>query len=146
MGAFFGRPGEIFRITDSPSEQETEAIFQELCRYNLARLEDTAPKGLGVYYEDADGKMIAGLIGETHGNWLAVEYLWVEEKLRGQGIGGELLKKAEEEARKRGSRFAFVNTFDFQAPWLYTRFGYKEVFVLEDYPLTGKRRYYTKKL
>ena len=59
---------------------------------------------------------MAGLVAETFGNWLEIEYLFVREELRGQGIGSKLLQQAESEAKNRNCRFAFVNTYQFQAP------------------------------
>ena len=87
-----------------------------------------------------------GLLGNTRGNWLSVKYLWVSEELRGQGIGKQILLKAEETAKERGCKYVFLDTFSFQAPEFYKKFGYCEVFVLENYPITGKRHYFTKEL
>jgi len=72
--------------------------------------------------------------------------LYVKEELRGQGIGSKLLQQAETEAKNRNCRFAFVNTYQFQAPDFYKRYGYKEVFSLQDYPYIGQRYYYQKDL
>jgi Acetyltransferases len=135
-----------FNITDKIKKQDEETIFSGLLEYNLARIEDRNPKDLGVYMEDEKGEMIAGLIGNTHGNWMTVKYLWVSEKLRGQNIGSQILKKAEETAKKRGCKYAFLDTFSFQAPEFYKKYGYKEQFVLEEYPVEGKRYYFTKNL
>ena len=70
----------------------------------------------------------------------------VGEAFRGQGLGSRLLEAAENEARQRGCKYAFVDTFSFQAPAFYEKHGYREVFTLEDYPYTEKRHYYTKAL
>ena len=43
-------------------------------------------------------------------------------------------------------QIAFVDTFSFQAPAFYKKHDYREVFTLEEYPYTGRRHYYTKKL
>ena len=51
-------------------------------------------------------------------------------------------KKKKDERQKN----AFVDTFSFQAPAFYKKYGYREVFTLEEYPYTGKRHYYTKEL
>ncbi|WP_313151725.1 GNAT family N-acetyltransferase [Lacrimispora sp.] len=135
-----------FKITDKIKKQDEELIYQGLLDYNLARIEDKNPRDLGVYLQDEAGEKVGGLIGNTHGNWLFVKYLWVMEDLRGQNIGSELLKQAEETAKERGCRYAFLDTFSFQAPSFYEKHGYKNVFVLEEYPLTGKRYYFTKTL
>ena len=89
---------------------------------------------------------MAGLVAETFGNWLEIEYLFVKEDLRGQGIGSQLLQQAESEAKKKNCRYAFVNTYQFQAPTFYQKQGYKEVFTLKDYPYIGQRHYYQKDL
>ncbi|WP_312502812.1 GNAT family N-acetyltransferase [Lacrimispora sp.] len=135
-----------FKITDKIKKQDEELIYQGLLDYNLARIEDKNPRDLGVYLQDEAGEKVGGLIGNTHGNWLFVKYLWVREDLRGQNIGSELLKQAEETAKERGCRYAFLDTFSFQAPSFYEKHGYKNVFVLEEYPVTGKRYYFTKTL
>ena len=53
---------------------------------------------------------------------------------------------AENEAKLRGARYVFVDTFDFQAPEFYLKHGYEQVFELSEYPKTGKRHYYKKEL
>jgi ribosomal protein S18 acetylase RimI-like enzyme len=133
-------------ITDTIKQEDKEIIFQGLLEYNLARIEDKSHKELGVYLQDEAGKILAGLIGDTHGNWLFVKFLWVSEELRGQNIGSKILKQAEEVAKERGCKYAFLDTFSFQAPLFYIKHGYKEVFALEEYPITGKRYYFIKTL
>ena len=135
-----------FLITDDIKESDKEAIFKGLLEYNLSKIEDKNPKDLGIYLEDETGNKIAGLIGDTHGNWLTVKFLWVSEEARGQQLGSKILAKAEEVAKERGCKFAFLDTFSFQAPEFYKKYGYQEVFTLEEYPVTGKRYYFTKKL
>lgn len=134
------------RVVDNINESDQDEIFQGLLEYNLSKIEDKNPKDLGIYLEDESGKKIGGLIGCTHGNWLDVKFLWVSEEVRGQRVGSKILEQAEEEARKRGCKYAFLDTFDFQAPEFYRKQGYEQVFVRENYPLTGKRYYFTKQL
>lgn len=114
--------------------------------YNRSKREEAESEPLNLYLEDEKGNLMAGLVAETFGNWLEIEYLFVKEELRGQGIGSKLLQRAENEAKNRNCRFAFVNTYQFQAPDFYLSHGYKEVFILQDYPYTGKRYYYQKDL
>ncbi len=135
-----------FVVTDKIKEEDMEIIHQGLLEYNLSKIEDKNPKDIGIYYQYESGEKLGGLIGHTHGNWLFVKYLWVSEKLRREGIGSQLLEQAESSAKERGCKYVFLDTFSFQAPLFYKKHGYQEVFALEEYPLTGKRYYFTKSL
>ncbi len=119
------------------SAEDEKAVFDGLLKYNMEYLEDKEPKDLGIYIRDENHQVKAGLIGLTHGNWLIIRYLWVHEDMRGQGIGARLLKSAETEAKKRRCKYVFLDTFSFQAPDFYKKYGYQERFVLEDYPVKG---------
>lgn len=135
-----------FRITGDGNERDIREIHEMLKEYNLHHREASQTVPLGVFLEDETGGKLAGLTGETFGNWLCIRFLFVSEALRGQKIGSRLLEAAEAEAGRRGCKYAFVDTFSFQAPAFYRKHGYQEVFTLEEYPYTGKRHYYTKKL
>ena len=126
--------------------QKAKEIGNLIRSYNRSKREAAESEPLNLYIEDEQGELMAGLVAETFGNWLEIEYLFVKEDLRGQGIGSQLLQQAESEAKKRNCRFAFVNTYQFQAPAFYQKHGYKEVFTLKDYPYTGQRHYYQKDL
>ena len=129
------------------TESQKSQIIGDLIRsYNRSKREAAESEPLNLYVENDNGQLMAGLVAETFGNWLEIEYLFVKEELRGQGIGSQLLQQAESEAKKRNCRFAFVNTYQFQAPVFYQKQGYKKVFTLKDYPYTGQRHYYQKDL
>ena len=131
---------------DNTESQKAQEIGDLIRSYNRSKREAAESEPLNLYVEDDSGELMAGLVAETFGNWLEIEYLFVKEDLRGQGIGSQLLQQAESEAKKKNCRFAFVNTYQFQAPSFYQKHGYKEVFTLKDYPYTGQRHYYQKEL
>lgn len=116
-----------FQITDKIEENDKAEILAGLIKYDLARIEDKNPKELGIYLRDKQGKILAGIIGETHGKWLMIE-------LRGQCVGSQILEKAESTAKERGCRFVFLDTFSFQASGFYKKHGYQEAFILNEYP------------
>ena len=131
---------------ENKESHKVQEIGTLIRAYNRSKREEAESEPLNLYLEDEKGNLLAGLVAETFGNWLEIEYLFVKEELRGQGIGSKLLQRAESEAKKRNCRFAFVNTYQFQAPDFYLSHGYKEVFALQDYPYTGQRYYYQKDL
>mgnify|MGYP000845851140 FL=1 len=131
---------------ENKESHKAQEIGDLIRAYNRSKREEAESEPLNLYVEDEMSNLMAGLVAETFGNWLEIEYLFVKEELRGQGIGSQLLQRAENEAKNRNCRFAFVNTYQFQAPDFYISHGYKEVFALQDYPYTGQRYYYQKDL
>ena len=131
---------------ENTESKKAQKIGNLIRSYNRSNREAAESEPLNIYIEDEQGELMAGLVAETFGNWLEIEYLFVKEDLRGQGIGSQLLQQAEIEAKKRNCRYVFVNTYQFQAPAFYQKYGYKEVFALKDYPYSGQRHYYQKDL
>lgn len=89
-------------------------------------------------------EILGGVIGVTYWEWLHLDLLWLKAEYRGQGYGRRLLVAAEEEARKRGAKNAYLDTFSFQAPDFYKQHGYEVFGELEDFP-PGHRRYFMRK-
>ena len=133
------------RLENTESER-THELANLIRAYNRANREQSKSEPLNIYLEDEKGNLVAGMVAETFGNWLEIEYLYVSDSLRDQGLGSRILEMAENESRNRGCKYSFVNTFNFQAPKFYEKHGYKEVFALKRYPYIGERYYYTKEL
>lgn len=134
-----------FRLENRESKK-TQELGNLIRAYNQSKREPSKSEPLNIYVEDQQGNLIAGMVAETFGHWLEIEYLYVQEDFRGQGIGSNILNRAEKEARERKCKYSFVNTYQFQAPDFYKKHGYEEVFALKEYPYTGERYYYTKAL
>lgn len=93
--------------------------------------------------KDKNNVLLAGLAAELYGNVFYINYLWVSDKLRGGGLGRELLRLAEKKARGTDSNTIAVDTFSFQAPDFYVCNGFSIIGILEcgeDY-----KRYYLSK-
>jgi len=135
-----------YTITDNPKQEDINIILEKIIEYNLSRIESKEVKPIAIFVKDENDNEVGGISAETHGNWLEISLLYVNEKLRGQKIGSKLLKDVEAKAIKRGCKYSFVDTFSFQAKDFYVKLGYKEVFTLEEYPLTSKRHYFVKQL
>jgi len=90
--------------------------------------------------------IVGGIVGDTHLGWLFVQFFWIDEKYRGQGLGQRLIGAAEDEARRRGAKNVYLDTFSFQAPGFYEKLGYREFGRLNDYPAGYFRAWMTKAL
>ncbi|MGX5087740.1 GNAT family N-acetyltransferase [Enterobacter sp. UPMP2052] len=132
--------------TDAVTPQEKEELLTGLRTYNGQFLDLSTFSGdIGVYVRDDKGVMLGGLIGVRKGDWLNIEYLWVSDAVRGSGVGSQLIKTAEDEARRKGGTHALVDTVSFQARPFYEKQGYQLQLSLQDYPYPGMQRHYLTK-
>jgi GNAT superfamily N-acetyltransferase len=90
--------------------------------------------------------IVGGLTGWTWAGWCFIELLWIEEKYRGRGHGTTLIRKAESEARRRGIKNMYLDTFSFQAPKFYRKLGFKAFGMLKDFPKGHTRTWFRKAL
>ena len=68
----------------------------------------------------------------------------MRQDYRGQGLGKQLMEKAELRAKEKRCSLIHLNTFDFQAPEFYKKLGYTVFGELNNSP-TGHKMYFLKK-
>jgi GNAT superfamily N-acetyltransferase len=138
-------PGHRFTVEQNPSWRDREFIDERLGDYNAPFLADPNYDYFGLFVRSAENSIRAGLIGNCYADWLFINLLWVHTDLRRRGIGSGLIAEAERRAIAFGCHSAYVDTFSFQGPEFYPRFGY-EVFGTIDYPPDHKRIFLQKRL
>jgi GNAT superfamily N-acetyltransferase len=132
-------------VEKNPTAQHVAYIKQKIVEFNSQHFELSLRVPLVIHLKN-EVEIVAGVTGQTFGNWLMIDYLWVSESMRGKGLGLQLLKRAEKEAKVRHCTDVMLDTLAFQAKPFYEKQGYKTVFEMQDYPLTGSRYYMTKEL
>jgi ribosomal protein S18 acetylase RimI-like enzyme len=120
-------------ISDTASPTDVRLLREALYEFNYAMTGYRDGRSLSCYLHDT-GTLAAGIDGFTWGGYAQIQYLWVSEKHRGRGLGGQLLAAAEDEARRRGCSTVVLDTHSFQAPDFYRRRGYREVGTTTDTP------------
>ena len=138
-------PGLRLSVEQNPSWADREAVDDGLGAYNAAFLRDNSYDYFGIFVRGDGGAIRAGLIGHVYAGWLFVKYLWVHADLRRAGIGSGLLAEAERRALALGCHSAWLDTFSFQGPEFYPKFGYRE-FARLDYPPGHQRIFLQKRL
>lgn len=135
-----------FALEENASPEEKEIIFQGLQAYNIQYFGYDDGKPLTIFLRDENGVIAGGLVGHTYWDFLAIELFWLGEAVRGQGYGEKMLHMAEQEAIQRGCTTAHLDTFEFQAPHFYEKYGYEQWGELAGYTGRFKRLYYKKQL
>jgi GNAT superfamily N-acetyltransferase len=125
-------------------EPEWGIIGQGIRNYNLRQAGDDQVKRLCFVLRAPDQEIVGGVIGVTYWGWLYIDLLWVKDELRGCGYGHRLLTQAEDEARQRGAKNVYLDTFSFQSPDFYKQHGYQVFGELKNFP-TGHQRYFLTK-
>jgi GNAT superfamily N-acetyltransferase len=131
---------------DQLDQPAWEVIGGGINAFNTQQAGDDQAKNLCFVVKNDQDEILGGVIGTTYWDWLSVELMWLREDLRGQGLGQQLLHMAEDEARRRGAKQAFLDTFSFQAPGFYKKNGYKVFGQLSNFPQGHQRYFMTKKL
>lgn len=129
---------------DKPEDTAWGIIGRGLDQYNKAQAGEEGFQRVCFVLQAPDQEIAGGVLGEIYWGWLHVDLMWIREDLRGHGYGGRLLTSIEDEARRRGAKNVFLDTFSFQAPDFYIRHGYRVFGELPDFP-PGSRRYFLTK-
>ncbi len=128
---------------------DADYICDRLVEFNLSKValrQDIAFESLNKKVTDDNGRIIGGIIARMY-CWkvVYVDILWVDDSIRGQGIGTYLLNDLEKTAKDKGVTLIHLDTFDFQAKDFYLRNGYEVFGILDECPSGGHSRYYMKK-
>ncbi|MEI2691851.1 MAG: GNAT family N-acetyltransferase [Anaerolineae bacterium] len=131
-------------VEEHPAHHDIAFLEQRIIDYNYGRTGASDGRGLACFVRDDAGQIVAGISGYTWAGMAEIEFLWVDDSLRGQGVGSRLLAAVEAEARQRGCKLIVTSTYSFQAPDFYPRYGYEVVGSIENCP-PGHENHWLKK-
>jgi len=120
------------RHTLSPNE--IDEIEDRLYEYNSHVTGRVDGQGLGFVIRDEFGRMIGVAAGYTWAGISELKQMWVDKPYRGRGYARALLNAFIAEAYSRGVRRIWVASYDFQAPEMYEKAGFRRVAELEGWP------------
>ena len=113
--------GEEYHIAYVEKHEESAwgIIGRGVGNYNKEQAGDIRFQRLYFVLHAPDEAIVGCVLGEIYWDWFKFDLLWVKDDLRGRGLGHHLLTLAEEDARQRGAKNAYLDTFSFQAPDFY---------------------------
>ena len=135
-------------ITTTPNQADMEFLSQRIQAFNRESVhgipEVAQDLKFAVFVRDTDGKLVGGIRASAYWGYLHIELLWLSAEARGNGIGTQLVKQAEDFAIEHGFRHARVETTSFQAKPFYEKQGYAVYGVLDNFP-EGHKSFYLSK-
>ena len=129
---------------EKPAESAWGIIGEGISNYNEQKAGNDNAQRICFVVQGPDKEIVGGVIGALYWDWLYVDLMWLKDEFRGHGYGHRLLTHLEDEAKKRGAKKAYLDTFSFQAPGFYKKQGYKIFGELKDFPVGHQRYFLTK--
>jgi GNAT superfamily N-acetyltransferase len=155
-GAWFGESKHAGKEWNQIMDEGTQIVYVDkpewgiigrgIRAFNTQQAGDDHGQTLCFVLRAPDEEIVGGVIGKTNWDWLHIDLMWVKDEFRGRGYGHRLLMLAEQEARQRGAKHSYLDTFSFQAPDFYKRHGYQVFGELADFPPGHQRFFLTKQL
>jgi GNAT superfamily N-acetyltransferase len=136
-------PGLHVIWDDSPSIEIRNNLIQKIDAF-IARTFPSKFERFALLLQDDAACLKGGVSGLIYCDWLFVDGLWIDDRLRHRGIGTELMTRAETHAVARGCHSAWLDTF--QARGFYEALGYEAFGMLDNYPAGQKRHFLRKRL
>lgn len=134
-----------YTISEQPANSDVQEIRVKLQAYNEPFWEVGEREKFTATLRDGE-RLVSGIVFAIFGEWLEVDYFWVDDAERSKGLGKRILNETEAFARSRGCGKSWLNTFSFQARPFYEKQGYCVVYTQENYPATNTRYFLEKTL
>ena len=116
------------------SPNEIDAIEDRLYDHNSYATGRHDGQSLAFVIRNEVGQMIGVAAGYTWSGTSELKQMWIDEAYRGRGYARALLNAFVAEACSRGVRRIWVASYDFQAPGLYEKAGFKRMAEFEGWP------------
>jgi ribosomal protein S18 acetylase RimI-like enzyme len=133
---------------ETKDNQSINALVNQLISFNAEKTRDSEYKK-GTYSflaKDQAGKSTGLVVIELFCQYAFIKTLIVNTEDRRKGVGSFLLNEAEKFASAQGCHSVWLDTYSFQAPGFYEKYGYVKFGILPNYPDQHQRIFYTKKI
>ena len=131
---------------ENPAEEDINIIRNGLRTFNRKNWGNIGLKQYTIHIKNEENNNVGGSYFYIFGNWLEIEYVWIEEPYRKKGIGKRLLSEVEKIGKREGCTASCLNTLEFQAKPFYEKNGYRVVYTQKSIPASITKYYMEKEL
>ncbi|RJX70979.1 GNAT family N-acetyltransferase [Vibrio sinensis] len=129
----------------NPATEIKDTVLKGLRGFNANHFPHDNSEDIACVTKNDDGEIKGGLTGEIYMNTLFIHYFWLDDSLRGSGMGTQLIQKVEQMVQQRGVTDIYLDTFTFQAREFYLKMGFEEVGRFTGYPMAGVDKIFLQK-
>ena len=112
-------------LDENPSPADFRVILDGVRGFNRQQTNNEAPRPIACFLRDEQGQIVGGVQAGLWGRSAHIDALWVDEKLRGQGYGSQLMNAIAKYAVDHGHPLIYLETASFQALPFYEGLGYR---------------------
>lgn len=137
-----------FIIDESNDNLIKDTLRAEIRDYNRPHLGSYHRQPFSIRKNNRDNALIAGVHGfiiKEH-QTMRLEFVWVSEVHRKQGLGTALFHALEEFALQKSCKCIQASTMAFQSPGFYQKMGYQQVGCAPDWFCGQDELFFVKKL
>ena len=116
------------------SPNEIDAIEDRIYDHNSYVTGCNDGRGLCFVIRNEVGELIGVAAGFTWSGISELKQMWIHDAYRGRGYARALLDAFVAEVSSRGVRRVWVASYDFQAPGMYEKAGFKRMAEFEEWP------------
>lgn len=127
-----------FEYQEDPNQEDEQVLFAGINDEAVLKKKMDRITPFGIFIKTSHGVVLGGANGVAYYGCLYVDMLWLKDELRKQGLGKQLMMKAEKIGRERRCTFSTVATMDWEALPFYQKLGYEIEFVREGYANESK--------
>jgi len=121
-------------------------IYKGFISHAIATVEHDGFRAPVAFVATEGGSFTGVVTAKIVWSGLHIQHLYVEEYMRGKGLGSKLMDRVHTFGREQGCTFAFVETLSFQALEFYQKLGYQIEFTRDGYSNGVSFHYLQKKL
>jgi ribosomal protein S18 acetylase RimI-like enzyme len=139
----------MMKILQQWNQEDSDFIRKKVIEHNMQQISEQVKTPLlneSFMVRDDNEEIVGGITATLFWGHCHVDFLWVDNAHRHQGVGEELLTRMEILAKEKGCYLIVLDTFSFQAPGFYKKQGYKVVGTIEDFPKGSKQFYLEKRI
>lgn len=120
-------------VSEENYDQLRPLIKKGLLAFNHPFLGEWRDQTFTIYAENEDADIVGGICGSYANDYMKIEWVWIDEQYRGQGLGRKIFNQLHDLALAKNCKYIDLETLEFQAKDFYEKLGFKLIATLPNW-------------